>query len=347
MKKIIFVNGINTYIGGSGSIALNYWTKLLRDKYNTVEIHNTVPNFKNKIKYISLFFYYFPFCLLRIKDISFVEFIYKISIFSLLKIFIINKKNATFIFSHHSIFYLMFLVKKKNRILLCQDLLLKKAKSLSNNRLDKIISSKIENFYFNRAHKILVHSIQEKRYLNTKGYKNVFLISCFDFNNKSDVKYKLSNKNLNKIAVISDWRRYENISGLKNFIYSSKIKNKFILSVYGFESKNLILSHNCLNISFKGEYNSYDEIKEFFLLVPIYKGAGIKLKVLEAINYNKVIIGTSAAFVGLPKKYIKYIGFEVKDFNDLSQIDLKNFSYDKNIFIKFYNSTYLKISDIV
>ena len=347
MKKIIFVNGINTHIGGSGTIAINYWIKLLRDKYNSVEVHNIVPNFKNKIKYISLFFYYFPFCLLRIKNISFVEFIYKISIFSILRILIINKKNTTFIFSHHSIFYLMFLVKKKNRILLCQDLLLKKAKSLSNNRVDKIISSKIENFYFNRAYKILVHSIQEKRYLNTKGYKNVFLISCFDFDNRTEVKINLLNENLNNIAVSSDWRRYENISGLKKFIYSSEIKKQLNLSIYGFSSNNLTISHNCLNIKLKGEYDSYEEIKEYFLLVPIYKGAGIKLKVLEAINNNKIIIGTSAAFVGLPKNLIKYIGFKVKNFNDISHIDINNFSYDKKTFVNFYNLTYLKISDVI
>lgn len=351
VKNIYFINGINILKGGSGKIAINYWLKSLNEKFDKTNLINTVPNFKFFNNFL-LILYYFPFCLLRIKNIAVLEFFYKVSFFSILKILLlkINHKNEQLIFSHHSIFYLSLFYKKKYVNLLCQDLLLFKSKTLGNNRIEEFLIKKIESFFLNHANKILVHSYKEKKYLNLKGYKNVYLISCYEFNEwqSSNIDNKID---FLKIAVCSDWRRYENTSGIKTLFENSK-KNDFTdsisLNFYGYDSdkvtKNLSNQFQVKNI---GEYHDLNDVNESVCLVPIYKGAGIKLKVLEAIDYNKIVIGTSNAFIGLPSSLYKNIGFKIKNLNEIEKLDTNKFRYQKNDFVKVYEKKFLKITEII
>ena len=59
------------------------------------------------------------------------------------------------------------------------------------------------------------------------------------------------------------------------------------------------------------------DIAEGYFFVPIYQGAGIKRKTLEALSAGRMVVGTSAAFIGLPAWLITAVTWRVVSIEDV------------------------------
>ena len=366
-KELILVNGVNTHFGGSGKESLSYWTQSLYKKKINFDLFNTVPIFyfkKNSVFYkMILFLYFMPGSLFRIFPTVFFEFFYKISFFSIFNFLFIKKGifDKKIIFSHHSIFYLSFFINKRRRIFLIHDLLFIRSWSFMKCRRLKKIIFKFEIWLYKRAELLLVLSYQEKRILSKFIKKKIILISCEDLKLSDNLIFKeiefekITQSNV--YSVVSDWRRKENRHGILFFLNSDdcqKYNGPLItFKIYGYNSDNLcksleFISNPKICIINMGEFPSYRSIEFNIFFIPIYQGAGIKLKTIEAFRNCRYVIGTKGAFLGLPPDIIKHVSQKVTSLECLASrrsipyLSVKNFQETFLLLSKHYAN----ISDV-
>ncbi len=356
-NKILIINGVNTHIKGSGYYALNHWLCSMNKFGVDYILFNTVPKLisqKDRLFLkIALFFYFFPGSFFRVVRVPLFEILYKLSLVTLLKfIYYLMKKNmGSVIFSHHSSFYLMLLINKSKRILIIHDLLYIRSKSFGLPRWINKITFAIELEIYKRCKLICLLSYHEYKLLSKFINVRMSLISVCE--ETLSVSEYVPNK---EIALVSDWRRYENRHGAISFFSKQKVKsnNKIKIYVYGYGS-SILVSHlrklTDLNIIFidKGSYSQYDEISPSFILVCIEKGAGIKLKLIEAICHKKYVLGTRPAFIGVPPKLLNNVSEKIETidecFTRINKLNLQQGIF--NNFIKDYAATYKNIGSVL
>lgn len=104
---------------------------------------------------------------------------------------------------------------------------------------------------------------------------------------------------------------YANIYGITWFIEEvlPYIEGKLVLIGKGMEILKEKFSNN-EKLEIKGTVENIAKYyyEENIIISPIFHGSGIKTKTIEALMYNKIIIGTKEAFVGIDKKDIEKIG---------------------------------------
>ena len=177
---------------------------------------------------------------------------------------------------------------------------------------------------YNTAGSVLVLSLDDQRVLQKFCKSKIELISI------SSLMLNDVNPTLNEVAVVSDWRRNENLHGILSFFKSSKLSmfefaSELRITLYGFGSNRVAdamsrLKVKNLRIIDKGSFVGETEIVERFLLVPIIHGAGIKTKVLEALMSRRFVLGTKEAFIGLPFSKLSRAVRVVNDYSDLVEL---------------------------
>ena len=355
---LLFVNGINTSFPCSGVQALKGWENSFRRKGISFETLSTAPKFgmqsQNKLYWILLGIFYFPGTLFRIFKFPISEFLYKLSPFLVLQfiLIILRKKIRHVIFSHHAIFFLMFFCRKSKRVLLIHDLISIRSRSFGASRRLQRFYLRIELIFYKFSPVILIQSYQECRILRRFLSSEIHLIRCHDLEFDSfDLKLTSG------LALISDWRRHENFHGASQFfstpIISKYTEKSLFVRFYGFGS-NKIFEHinadiNSKNLLFSdgGTFKDVAEIEEGYFFVPIYHGAGIKRKTLEALSFGRFVVGTKAAFIGLPPWIISDVTKRVNSVNDLVALpfipDAKVFEKKLSELAKYFHD----ISDII
>jgi hypothetical protein len=363
VKKILIINGINTNVGGANVNTLRTWSKSILNKYE-LKIFHYNPNwykiFSPLMVKIFYFFLFLPGSFFRLFKFPLFEFFNKISIFQFFNIifFVRPNKFNKVLLSHHSVLYLYFLINKSKRVFIIHDLLYYRAKTMRYNKKMYKFLLCLEIFFYKKMNRIFILSYDEYRVLKKVAPKlRVDLISIIDFNS-----YNCNNNIIkldDRIALVSDWRRKENfidaIKFFNDFEPSNLLKNQngvqIKFSIYGFNSRNIhkeLLKKNIkFNFQLKGNFNTYNEIIEKVILVPNYTGAGIKVKVLEAINQNKFVVGTQNAFFGLPSFLIENIGIKINKPEDILNNLNNNIEYKSNIFIEGYNQIFLEIGSVI
>lgn len=317
--NILLINGVNTAYGGSGRASLGVWIKSFLYSEFEVEILNSVPNYgikkRGPLLYFILIIYFFPGVIFRIIKNPLSELLYKLSPFLFLDIaykYIFNKYEFV-IFSHHCTFIYSWIVQKEKRIYIIQDLLYCRAKSMRYSRKICKFIFKIECYIYKSAPNIVCVSYHESKILSKFLTSNIELTSCIsnELINSSPHYENLPGR----VAIVSDWRRSENLHGLleffsENSFLGEKINIEFWL--YGISSSDALQlingetkTLNCYKFYDGGTFENYDNIPTKFFLVPIYQGAGIKLKTLEMFSNGRHVLGTPAAFIGIPRYIIK------------------------------------------
>ena len=67
-----------------------------------------------------------------------------------------------------------------------------------------------------------------------------------------------------------------------------------------------------------GEFSSFQSIECRYFFIPIYQGAGIKLKTLEAFRNCRYVMGTKEAFLGFPPNSINNISHKLTSLESLA-----------------------------
>lgn len=121
---------------------------------------------------------------------------------------------------------------------------------------------------------------------------------------------------------------------------------RLIIAGKGFENVKDELSTK--NVDVIGEVEDLNELYSSVncVVLPIFSGAGMKLKTAEALMYGKTIFGTTEAFVGYDVDFKKIGGVcnSAEDFVQKLNAEIKN--NDKSLFNKYCRNIFLsKYSD--
>lgn len=348
---ILFINGVNTAYGGSGKASLISWLNSFLKLDVKFELLNSVPTFglskKGYLLYFLLALYFFPGVIFRFLRIPIFEFLYKVSPFLLLYILYFHtvKKYKFIIFSHYSVFLYFWIFNNNKRIFIIQDLLYIRAKSKGYSRkLCKLIF-KFECLLYNRAPNVICLSYQESKILSKFLASSIHLASCID--NKINDSPPCYENILDRVAIVSDWRRIENMHGLIHFFQKSSDSDSLQnieYWIYGISSHNAVKlvkgsfgSLQRIKFYDGGTFVHYDDIPTKYFLVPIYMGAGIKLKTLEMFSNGRYVFGTPGAFIGIPRFLINEFSkvvFSPSDIilnSSLDSLQIRN-SFCKSLF---------------
>ncbi len=176
--------------------------------------------------------------------------------------------------------------------------------------LNEIESNELKKIYGRKADYILPISLEDKfnetKIIDRKEKKlKLLFIGSYFFANYYGIKWFIENV-------------MNNIINAKLYIVGKGFENKKL----ELESKNVEVIGSCNDIE-KFYYDSD------IIVSPIFSGAGMKVKIAEALMYGKTILGTSKAFEG----------YEIEDFNKIGGLcDTKEEYIEKiNFFFNYKN----------
>lgn len=84
-----------------------------------------------------------------------------------------------------------------------------------------------------------------------------------------------------------------------------------------------------LKLATTARYGDIRDFSETALLAPLLRGAGIKLKTIEAWSVGIPVVGTAQAFTGLPAKIWRLGGLRVESIQDMARLCLTPGAYER------------------
>lgn len=360
MKKILFISAFPPSNYGAGVKYSNYLLQDLKKEYYVDLIYFAAKGIKCEIensecKRNNLFFklirsFFFPFL--------HPFFTFRFSLPFLIHLRSISKRYDLIYFDFSQVFIYSLFIKAKKKVLMSHDVIyqsyFRKGGRMSKAQLLFIkFSEKIILKYANAQ--IFVFSEKDQLQIN-KTY-NIFNVDIVDFYSPKEIELITNFEIKDYFVFFAGWGRPENHESLSWFIENviSSISNNQKFKIIGPQLpvilKNKIQSYD--NIEYIGFVeNPYMIISEAkALLAPIFKGAGVKVKCLEALQCGTPVIGTDIAFEGIDVKILKYSVLAnskdefisaIKSFksNNYDRITWKKFvakNYPKNLFINKIN----------
>ena len=334
MKRMLYITAFppNHRSGGQTfstnaiiDLSSKYVIDLIYFEYPKQEIINLPVNsvkiFKPTFKNCICLPQYFPLFTKRFSE-SILEYIKAIS----------NQYNVIYFDFSQVAIYSKY-IKHPMKIIRCHDIIAQKYM-----RSDKFLLPWVrwtEKQILFHANKIFVPSRKDRDLL-----KNEYNLEAF-FTNEYIEKYVLQNPTENYFGFImfGRWQRKENLDGLIWFI--SKVCPLLEANIV----KSINIMGSGMSIEFRRNYldpigieylgyiaNSYAEIeKRKAMIVPLFKGAGVKVKVIDSFVTGTPVIGTDIAFEGIP--HVQDLVFQAnteKEFADLISNFYKNKNQSKN-----------------
>ena len=178
-------------------------------------------------------------------------------------------------------------------------------------------------------------------YKNKLKNKKIYEVPLY-LEDRYDLTRKLKKCDYDYLFIGSGF--YANIHGITWFIENvlPNIKGKLLVIGKGME----ILKERYKNtekLEIRGTVENIDDYyyEDNIVISPIFYGSGMKTKTIEAMMFNKVIYGTSEAFVGIEKEDINSIGELCNTKNEfiekLKKIENKE-ENSRNIYLNKYSS---------
>lgn len=185
------------------------------------------------------------------------------------------------------------------------------------NELKKIYGDKLENKKIHEVPLYLEDRYDSDRELRKCDYKYLFIGSGF----------------------------YANVQGISWFIENvlPNIQGKLLVIGKGME----VLKEKYQNsdkLEIKGTVENIDDYyyEENIIVSPIFYGSGMKTKTIEALMFNKIIVGTSEAFIGIFDDKIATGNYKCdtkeKFIEKLNKIKVIKNIKNREIYIKKYSS---------
>lgn len=227
------------------------------------------------------------------------------------------------IFNHHQTF-LFSLLFKGPKYLIVHDLI--SVKNLdSQKKNSKAVANFIESIVFRKSFLIFL-SVDEKNHTFAKyEYKSSFLLDLY-----SHPKELYPWDGIN-IVLIGNYKRKENIISVENFfeLFFNKVKryeltSNFIFSIVGFGADSLISSPSINrykdSIRLVNNYTNISEYKGSLHVSPLIRGAGLKIKLIEAYGAGIFTLGTKYTFQGVHQFLLSEMGVCANSIDDLVDI---------------------------
>lgn len=273
-----------------------------------------------------------------------------ISRFRISLLFYIWKNSANYdvlYFDFSQVFIYSLFIRHKRKIMMAHDIIIQKYKRDKNN-----ILTSISNFFIKKTEKLLFESATEIYCFSRKDadlikkYYNIDAVSVPFYIENAIINANYKDKHISDYFVFyGAWNRVENSEGLFWFLtsvfpYLNDVKIKIIGPKLPLRIEKIISNIN--NINYLGFVeNPYDYIIESRgLIAPIFKGAGVKVKVIETLATGTPVIGTDVAWEGIISKNF-FLANSAKEFidtiNTLKTIEITDKVKYRDIFLLEYN----------
>ena len=236
--------------------------------------------------------------------------------------------------------------KRIPKILLCHDVIAQRVLRSSSYLMQKIcIFSERMSLNLPNAH-IFSFSQKDCDLIKQIYHKETNL--CLDY-----IDEQIINKSPDKVedyfTMFGDWRRKENAEGALWFINTvgPLLRKKVHIKIIGRgfpnkDVKNIVPNLNLDILGFVDDpYKILSQSKA--LISPLFTGAGIKVKVIEALACGIPVIGTDIAFEGLPPLFNSFMLIAETPKDYIRCMECLNLNIDeriktKEMFIKTYQS---------
>jgi len=233
----------------------------------------------------------------------------RFSWFTLVRLKKISRQNQYdliyFDFSQVFIYSLFFNNKK---VLMTHDLMIQKF-SRQGTWFEKIWLRFNESILFKTDAQILCFSLKDKTIIKKNYNRDSFIVPFFisDQLMENEISYFPENS---YFVFFGAWNRKENSDGLRWFIeHLSELLtvHDFIIIGGGMPSDLIRLIASYSKIKYLGfVQNPYPIIaRSKALIAPLHKGAGVKVKAIEALACGTSVIGTSVALEGIDFEFEK------------------------------------------
>jgi len=259
----------------------------------------------------------------------------------------ISNRYEIIYFDFSQTFIFASMIEHHQKILMCHDIIYQKysrAKELPFNNVNQKLILLSESYLLKKSYgNIFCLNKKDKAIIKkTYGLKSYHVDLILD----EKVQYCLLNKVCNYFCLFGSWNRPENIESLLwviHHLYDHLPDDMKIMVIGGGLPKEIKQKNNKDKIDFTGFVdNPYPLIASSkALLAPIFHGAGIKVKVIEALACGTPVIGTSVALEGIEFKHELCIQANDKDvflgaMNTLKSIHLTDKQRLKQEFLLHY-----------
>lgn len=216
-----------------------------------------------------------------------------------------NNGYDAIVFNYSQTFlYAKFLKTDLPKLLYCHDVIAQRVER-SSNVLFQYFCKKSESYCL-RVNNSTVYSVSEKdcRIINDLYGLNAYVAYLYiDNKSREAIPDHIA---FDSYTIMGNWKRKDNVDG---FLWLNKnvlplIKSKININIVGkyFPKEKVVLSNPLVQLNVCGFVdNPYPMIANSrALIAPVFTGAGVKVKVLEALACGTPVVGTDVAFEGIP-----------------------------------------------
>lgn len=314
MKKILYLTAFvpSEFTAGEkntktmlNELANSYAVDLVYFKYGNEE--NYIPDNKN----VSVKAVFANSLLIKLLNILLFPFVYPL--FSVRFNWLVLRRIQKEVNSNHydaivfnysqTFLYAKFLKTSAPKLLYCHDVIAQRVER-SSNALLQFLCSKSERYCLN-VNNSTVYSVSGKDCELIKNLYDVNADVAYLYIDRKSKDAMPSEIHSDSYVIMGNWKRKDNVDG---FLWLNKnvfplVKTKIVINVIGkfFPIDKTTITNPLVHVNVCGFVdNPYPMIANSrALIAPIFTGAGVKVKVLEALACGTPVIGTDVAFEGI------------------------------------------------
>lgn len=205
-------------------------------------------------------------------------------------------------------------IEHPKKILMCHDIISQKYRRKNSILLPYVKSTESE--LLKAGNVLLTFSKKDNDILKQLYNKEAIAVNFYIKNGK--YKYLQERIKEKTFCLYGAWNRPENIESLTFFVKRilPKLHKDVVIEVIGggMKRKELKLISKCANVRYLGFVDDpiLEISKNQALIAPLHLGAGVKVKVIDALSSGTPVIGTRVAFEGIEDNKNSRLLFEAE-----------------------------------
>jgi hypothetical protein len=352
MKKILFLTPFEPSQNTGGQ---NFTRMLLNDlsRFNQIDIVmflNCKVDFelpRNNVRILKTFYVNQTTKLLNALMLPFFFpfFSVRFNLFYLYTILNLNrKKKYDYIYLDYSQLFIYGLFLKSRKILMSHDVI-EQRYSRNSNKLIARFCFLTESFILKRQYNSKIFTFSDKDsnlLLNNYNVKSFVTNFYIDRLNTCEIEQVH-----NRIVLFGSWKRAENYEGLLWFVDNIQPYLDLDIDVLiiggGLDNDMIERLSKIKAIKYLGFVKNPEQLisESKFLIAPVFHGAGVKVKVIDALSLGTAVLGTDLAFEGVSSIYSNFMIVANDAGSFIHHINNKTFSkVEKNEFKLFFHTSY-------
>lgn len=245
-----------------------------------------------------------------------------------------RRKPEVVVFNHHASFLYRFAFTGCHCVLVWHDVPSLKRDESRDTRKDKRWCALFERLAIRGTEVNATFSFNDARALRLLHHRASVIVPVIDL----PPMPRSTPPQLGRWLLVGNWTRAENTEGAEAFLLScialkasGAATNDAIFHIAGHGSQAFVNrlhsahpSLQTLQLQVTARYGDMREFKEMALLAPLLRGAGIKLKTIEAWAAGIPVVGTAQAFTGMPPHIWRRGGLRAPTIEAMARICLSD-----------------------